>query len=65
MTVHQALNALEIQQHSSSQPSAVISGHLVLIKAVILAHLLIRVFIWLRRSENSPFTMHDSPANVR
>ena len=40
MTVHQALSALEIQQHSSSQPSAVISGHLVLIKTVILAHLL-------------------------
>lgn len=40
MTVRQALNALEIQQHGSSQPSAVISGHLVLIKAVILARLL-------------------------
>lgn len=40
MTVRQALNALEIQQHSSTQPSAVISGHLVLIKAVILARLL-------------------------
>lgn len=31
MTVHQALNALEIQQHSSSQPSAVILAHLLML----------------------------------